>query len=743
MHVKTLQRYLLTPLATVLALAGSGDSAHADDSGVAVLPDVVVAAEKLVTPTRQPSETVYTGTEITAKGLEIQGAKATTSVYGALDMLPGVNVESVDGNGLGAEMSTVRIRGVKSSLGALTVAGVPNYGGNPIGPRDYLYDMENMAAVSLYKGATPGDIGTGVGSRAGALELRPDWPHGEMGLRLKQSIGANGYTRSFFRIDSSILPVTGTRLSGSFSYSEADKWRGPGELGPRQNLNLSVSQPLGAKAEMKLWYNHNDLDQHLYRPLTASDIRDLRVNYDKDYNRFRTGVAGQDIYYYDYNRGTYQNDDLLAVLTMQARDNLGFTIKPYYNDEDTVITQGTTSGGGMVRKRNRDIERAGVFGEARFEAAGIKATIGHHYEASDMNIFSQNYAITPSGLEYRGYGVMATSGTTYINSPYLKVAGSRGPVDWQAGLKYFHFEDSASKGYITGPAPGYAPVRAADLDRQATTYDIWLPTLAAAYRIDEALEARVGYGRSFIRPYSYMPLINLYNMNRAAFLAQGMNLQQLFDGYDIEESDTVDLGMRYTGAWFEFAPTFFYAKHKNLLTTIYDPRVNLNYRQNIGRATSYGVELEMNAFLGDAVTLFVNPTYISLTYDDDLVFAGSRLDAKGNQVVDTPEWSVKSGLVYRHGNFEIVPMVRYLASRYADVENKGKVNSAAVMDLAMSYTLADVLKAETVRISMEMTNILDKKYVSVINASDDSRDGVATFYPGAPFAAMVSVSLQY
>ncbi|MCI5122029.1 MAG: hypothetical protein D3908_12720, partial [Candidatus Electrothrix sp. AUS4] len=95
--------------------------------------EVVVSGERLVTPTRQASETVYTGSEITAKGMEIQGTKATTSVYNTLDMLPGINVESADSNGLAAEMSRVRVRGVKGSIGALTVEGVPNYGGNPIG----------------------------------------------------------------------------------------------------------------------------------------------------------------------------------------------------------------------------------------------------------------------------------------------------------------------------------------------------------------------------------------------------------------------------------------------------------------------------------------------------------------------------------------------------------------------------------------------------------------------------------
>ncbi|MCI5132853.1 MAG: TonB-dependent receptor, partial [Candidatus Electrothrix sp. EH2] len=372
------------------------------------MPEVVVSGEKLITPTRQASETVYTGSEITSKGMEIQGAKATTSVYGTLDMLPGINVESADSNGLAAEMSSVRVRGVKSALGALTVEGVPNYGGNPIGPRDYLYDMENMESVSVYKGAVPGDIGTGVGSRGGAVELRPDWPHDDFGLALKHGVGFNAYTRTFLRLDSGTIPGPETALSGSLSYSESDKWRGPGSLGPRFNLNLAVAQPLSGKISVKIWLNHNDLDQHLYRTLSWGDIQYLSGNYEKDFNASLTDDPAQDIFYYDYNRGTYQNDDLMAVLEADLTDDLSLTLKPYSTGEDVEILQGMMSKttGPMIRKRIRDIDRSGLIAESVLKTGNIKTTLGYHFEAVDMNIYSQNYALADKGLAYRGYGRM-------------------------------------------------------------------------------------------------------------------------------------------------------------------------------------------------------------------------------------------------------------------------------------------------------------------------------------------------
>lgn len=85
----------------------------------------------------------------------------------------------------------------------------------------------------------------------------------------------------------------------------------------------------------------------------------------------------------------------------------------------------------------------------------------------------------------------------------------------------------------------------------------------------------------------------------------------------MEVTDTIEMGARFRRSWMEIMPTVFFSKHKNLLTTVYDPRIGasgVNYFQNVGEATGYGVELETNFILGDHLTFFFNPTYASLTY---------------------------------------------------------------------------------------------------------------------------------
>lgn len=707
------------------------------------LGEIVVTEEKLFAPTKQTNETVYTGTEITDKGVEIQGSKTQTSVYEAINILPGISVESADPYGLAAEQRVIRVRGVRGYLGALTVEGVPNYGGNPIGPREYVYDMENFQSISVFKGAVPADLGVGVGSRGGAIEMKPRWPEEKFGLQLAPGIGTDSYFRTFVRIDSGSLNQADTRLSGSYSYTKADKWKGPGELGPRNNVNLALTQPVSDWGDVKVWFNYNDLEQNFYRALSYSQVQNLGENYYFDYNETLTGIPARDIYYFDYNRADFNNKDLLALITVRPVDRLRLSLKPYFFDEDSEIYQGVISAGGRIQKRNRDIERTGAIGEVGWEADAFKTVVGYQYEKSDMQIFTENYAITASGLAFRGQGVFATTGDTYIHSPYAKIAGTYGAFDWQAGLKYFRFEDSASEGYVTGPAPDYAPQRAPDLDREAETYDIWLPSVGAAYKLTEDVQTYASYGKNFIRPYAYLPLINLYNANRPAFIAAGVTLNDLFEGRDIEESDNIDFGVRFKTPRFEIAPTAFYSKHRNLLTTVYDPRVNLSYQQNVGKATGYGLDVETKFYFGKSLTLFVNPSYTVLEYDENITYQGKTLMAEGNQVVDTPEFMVKAGLLYKWGDLEIIPMLRYVGSRYGDVEHKEKVDSYIVADLRLTYTLKKIPVGRSLKFALDLTNLFDKEYISVVNVMDDNREGSASYYPGAPFTAVLTASLEF
>jgi len=719
----------------------------------AALPEVVVTGEKIVVPTKQTGETVYTGIEVTSKGIELSGERGKTSVYEAISILPGVVFESPDANNLATEQSNIRIRGVRGYLGAMTVEGIPNYGGNPMGPRAYIYDLENFDSIAVYKGAVPGDLGTGVGNRGGAIELRPLWAQKQIGLKLSQSIGSFEYKRTYMRFDSGEIKPTDTRFSISYSFTGQDKWKGPGDIGPRNNFNLTLVQPIGKNIEIKIWGNFNEIKHYKYRSLTYNQTKDLDKYYRLDFNESLTGNTSQDYLYYEYNWERHKNRDLYGFITVKLTDYLKLTLKPYISKEDAKIRDGSPNIQNKpgVQERTRDIERKGVIVEFALDLNTLKATAGYHYEIADMKIYTENYWINANRtLTYRGYGIFATTGKTYVNSPYLKIAGTIDRFNWQAGIKYFKFEDSDSEGYVT-QYPGGIPtlVRASDLDRKARTYDIWLPTAGVSYSLNENIEPYLSYGRNFIRPYAYMPLVSLYNRLRPQFQAAGITLNDLFEGYNIERSDNIDLGVRIRKDFIEVTPTLFFSKHKNLLTTITDPRVTdpstgkpVNYQQNIGKAKGYGFELPVSVFISDWLTFYLNPTYNHLTYDGNITYSGKTLSTDGKQVVDVPRWTATSGLIFKYKDFEFIPQMRYIGKRYGDCEHKEEIASYAVFDLKLNYIKEKIGMLKTMKISLELDNIFNKKYVSVINAMDDAVSGT-TYSVGAPFTMRGSISFAF
>lgn len=703
--------------------------------------EMLVVGEKFVAPTKQANEQVYTGTEITASGLALSGTKAETSVYEAMDMLPGFQCESVDPLGLAAEQKNTRVRGVRGFLGSMTVEGVPNWGGNPMGPREYIYDMENFESLAVYKGAIPAALGTGVGARGGAVELRPQWPEEEWGLDLDASVGGNAYNRVYSRVDTGNLWVTDTAMSLSASQTNADKWKGPGDLGPRTNVNFMISQPYHDEDKIQLWFNYNEVEQDLYRALNYAQVEDLHGNYRTDFSESLTGTKGKDIHYYKNNRSEHQNTDLMAVIPFTFNEMVSASIKPYYSKEDAEVYQGVTSQGGVIQKRIRDIERFGLLSQVDVDMDMVRLSVGHLFESSDMVIATELY--DPSTGAFRGHGMQVENDDNgYVNSPFLSLAGTLGAFDWQAGLKYFRYDEPGSEGYVS-KAPAYILTQAEDLSRDAKVHDVWLPSVGVSYSISDMFQPYASYGRSHIRPYSYMPIINLYNQNRATFQAAGVTLGEMFDGYEMETSDNFELGLRVHHDWFDITPAVFYSKHQHLLTTVHDARVGLDYQQNVGDATGIGFEIESNFYLTDDLTLFVNPTYTTLTYDDDLTYQGTTMDTEGEQVVDTPEWMVKAGLVWKYKGFEVVPSVRYLGERYGDAEHKERVDDYVVADLGVHYRYEDASFADALKISLNLYNLFDTEYVSMISASDDAQSGKAGYYVGAPLTAVLSVGVEF
>lgn len=147
--------------------------------------------------------------------------------------------------------------------------------------------------------------------------------------------------------------------------------------------------------------------------------------------------------------------------------------------------------------------------------------------------------------------------------------------------------------------------------------------------------------------------------------------------------------------------------------------------------------------MSDSLTLFVNPTYSHFTYDDEITYLGATMATKDNQIVDTPKWMARTGLIYKVGPFEIIPMARYLGERYGDATNNNKVDACWLFDGQIVYTQKNFYDKAKLKVALEINNIFDKEYISVINASDDTMDGAASYYQGAPRTVMLTMGVHF
>ena len=724
----------------IACLFSCSDSAAGD---VYELGDIVVKGE-VISPVKQAGDALYSGSMVTREGMELKGVAATSSIYEVVDLLPGVSLESTDPFGLGKK--NTRFRGIKSMFGSVTVEGMPDYGIMPLGPRESIFDTPNLRSVALYKGASPADLGTGNGNKGGAIELFFRRPQEHAGIFFRQSAGSDSFNRSFVRFDSGRLP-TKTGLFASYSYTEADKWKGPGELGPRNHVDAGLTQDIGDLAELDVFFSFNDADHDSFRPLVYSHAKEMDDYYRLDYNENRTGNPALDRYYFKYNTNSSTNRDFRFIIKSREPGPLFFSIKPYYSNEDawrtetlSKVVHGTTRY--FMVKKITDLDRVGVIPEVRWDLSTFSVTGGYWFESAGMNKYVKKSAITSTGLRELGYSYYADNdGRGYIHSPYLKASGEYGRFMWQAGIKYFYYSEPSSTGYLTNSAGQL--VEQDDLSLDDQSWDVWLPSAGVGYRISDDLEVYCNYGRTYVRPYMFVPITNLYVQNRAAFNAAGMVLQDIFDQWKMEKSDNVDVGLRFRTKHLSLHPVFFYSRHHDVLVNAYDPSAGLNYYLNDGEARSIGFELDATAYLPWGFTMFFNPSYTDLEFTEEIERSGSRVDVEGRQLPDTPRWILKGGVIYSWEGIEIAPVVTYMSKRFGDALHEESVPSHAVVDLSMRYRRDHFHALKNISLNLEFRNIFDSHHIGILDLYDDGAAGKTSYYCAPPFSMVFRIGAEW
>lgn len=704
----------------------------------------VEVVKNVTQPTKRVDDKLYTGTEITRKGIEALGVIANSNIFTIVNIVPSVSVTTTDAYGLGQNI--MRIRGVRSMFTGMTMEGVPNYGLSPIGAREDIYDKENLGAVSLYKGAVPADVFSGSGNRGGSIDLAFRRSGEDMGVEFSQASGSHNYKRSFVRFNSGEFTsgISKTSLYGSFSYTEADKWKGFGKLANRKNFSFGITHKFNEKLKMELFATYNHTFRNAFRSMNYKSVMDFN-NYELDFNEEYFNIPAKDRFYYGYNNGNYRVTNAMAIMEYKLNDGHIFSLKPYYAKEDAEHSFTTGSGNNILKKDEiRDFWQAGFIFSYQGKIGDFTYATGYWYEASDNQGITKDNRITNIGLVPRGQNIyIDVDGLGHLHNPYIKLAYSLGRLKAQAGLKYMAYRTPGSTRYLPSSVNPFERAKepSEDLNTKTRLNDAFLPSVGIGFEATKNLEFYLNYGKGYMRQYS--GVTNPYLANRAKFLAHNLTLQSLLDNWKTETSDNFDFGIIYNSNRLKVNANVFYTRQHNVLANVFNPIVKVSYNQSVGEQEGYGAELEVYGQLLKGLSLFVNPSYTHFSYRENLVLSGGKvLEIKGNQAPAVPRVMIKSGIMYDYKGLYLNTFVNYTGERYGDVTNKERVPDFTLFDMSMGYKYK-FGKKYSVSLGAEIKNIFDKKYVSLITFGDQQQEGGTGYFVGFPRTFMGSLKFEF
>jgi iron complex outermembrane recepter protein len=704
--------------------------------------------------------------------------EAQTGSYLAMDMLPSVNDQFGDAYGL-ALGKTLRLRGAFSTDEFLR-----NVEGSPVndhgGGGDFI-DFENVRHVTAYRGAIPTASGFGIRNMTGAEDLSVLWPREKFAAYAKQSAGEDGFLRTFARLDTGRLS-TGTAAFFSYSYTEANKWRGAGgQPSGRHNGEISISQNFGNRATFQIVGIHHELKQDDFRSLTYAQATNLGLdtNYYYDYNKTLTGTSSTDINYYGYTRQTYLDTMLLADFELKLPHDSKLTVKPYYWKDSgyrwiggSVALNGVTYYGyKWMETRPQDY---GFTAQYDFSLKKVNFSAGYWLQSEPDSLppplaqkfFAFNTGTTAKASFLEWTSLEKVSNRNY-DAPYINANTTIGKTSLAGSLKFLHQTDPSAAYYST-TGLGNISYNAALATNPAYLYGVnrhvwraWEPSFSITQAFTPRLNAYFAYGQGY-EATSFASVAGVYHNNQAQFQKYGYTLATLWSGLKPEHYENFDFGARYKGNFITVAPNFYILLDHHKAVTVYDPVVQLAYTRSNVDASGYGFEAEFTAHAPNlkrgALQFYFAPSYNNLEYDNNTQYASPSsssvpsgvVASKGKQMVDTPQWMVKLAAMYSYNGFSVTPLVRFIGVRYGDITNKQRVSSYPLLNLSSRYTPTRGA-FQNVTLSLNAVNLLNKRYIGVINTSDfnvlnnystPALSTAASYYPGAPRTIMGGVAFQ-
>ncbi|MCA3698872.1 MAG: TonB-dependent receptor [Brevundimonas sp.] len=426
MNSRTRVLWASTALVSGLFVAGA---ASAQSSGTDAAEGVVIE-EVVVTGQRGPrsisgaavAQTVEkTRSTITQEYISRQ--QPGQSIIQTLNNVPGLNVTNNDP--FGNSGSNIRLRGFDGNRVSLTFDGIPlNDTGNYAVFSNQQLDSELVERASVNQGSTDSDSPT-ASATGGTIAYTTSRPRRDRSAQIVSSVGSFNYGRVFGRFDTGEFGPWGTTAFLSASYTNYDKWKGPGDLEKKQ-YNGRLFQDLGDGDFASLSFNWNENRNAFYNNFNNLTTFNLGVTPENDIACFRPApgngtvqneATGSTIitYFGGISAGSCTNDhrtrinpsntgNIRGQFRYSLTDNLVLTIDPSFQ---YVMANG--GGYTLVGERDDRLDQNGTNNAAVTTAAQCAAVLNTGFDLNGDGDSCDNVGLyTPSNTNTRRYGVISS-----------------------------------------------------------------------------------------------------------------------------------------------------------------------------------------------------------------------------------------------------------------------------------------------------------------------------------------------
>lgn len=503
-----------------------------------------------------------------------------------------------------------------------------------------------------------------------------------------------------------------------------------------------------------------------YRNYYSDAQRTDYLGYVKYTANFTDKIHFSTQYYYHHNDGVGVVAGPITVASLPTLFALYF---PGQN-----LKTATGNSGYAVRTTEYRIDRGGMISNLNLDLGAHQVELGGWYEHNSSAAYRRWYAldvtkpdnyspyIRPSNPLFTQYGSEIRNDVVQLHlqddwkiSPKLLV---------QAGFKS---SLQFAKGYFTvQPIIGSLPGSSSALPNgNINTLRWFLPTIGAKWDVTDTEQLYVNaqknmrqfvtYGGGGVAPWSVG--------SQAAFDYLKNNIRP-------ETSWTYEIGLR---SRHDFGTFGIEAQINYYHVDFHDRLIGISPLVggigggsisggtpavfNVGGVKTDGIDTAITLRVGSHFSLYNALSYNRSVYDSDystttLNATGTRIGGfatvggvvptGGKRIPVSPSWLNKTIATVSYGGFEVQAVGDYAGRRYATFTNDAWVDPIFIANLRVAYKLpADLVGLRKAELSVNVTNLFDKKGVSTVQAN--SNTNVYNTYPQPPRQWFTTLSVGF